>query len=143
MTDIGSEIARVFAAQRKHQHVVRQSTGAERIAKLARLKSALEANAPAIIAALAQDIGKQPLEAFIELSGPTAELADAMSGLEAWMKPEQVTLSPHATPGSTGRIVHEPKGQVLIFGPWNFPSGLLFQPLVGAIAAGNVCILKP
>jgi len=34
-------------------------------------------------------------------------------------------------------------GMVLIIGPWNFPWSLNLIPLIGAIAAGNTCILKP
>ena len=34
-------------------------------------------------------------------------------------------------------------GLIFIIGPWNFPLLLVFQPLVGAIAAGNCALLKP
>ncbi|XP_028547636.1 aldehyde dehydrogenase family 3 member F1 isoform X2 [Dendrobium catenatum] len=44
---------------------------------------------------------------------------------------------------ATGEIVAEPLGVVLIFSSWNFPIGLSFEPLVGAIAAGNAVVLKP
>ena len=37
----------------------------------------------------------------------------------------------------------EPMGLVLIIGPWNFPLSLVLNPLVGALAAGNACVLKP
>jgi aldehyde dehydrogenase (NAD+) len=59
------------------------------------------------------------------------------------MAPVDVPLSGHAAPGASATIIHEPLGRVLIFGPWNFPFGLLFQPLAGALAAGNTAILKP
>ncbi|KAG0310366.1 aldehyde dehydrogenase 3, member A2 [Dissophora globulifera] len=36
-----------------------------------------------------------------------------------------------------------PLGTVLIIGAWNFPILLTLDPLVGAIAAGNTCVLKP
>lgn len=32
---------------------------------------------------------------------------------------------------------------VTIIGPWNFPFSLLLNPLAGALAAGNTCVLKP
>jgi aldehyde dehydrogenase (NAD+) len=143
MSEIATDITRVFGLQRLHKHIVRRTTAAQRIAKLERLRDSLKAHAQDLMAALGRDTGKPPLEAFIELTGPLGELNDICPFLEEWMKPEQVVLGPNALPGARAQIVHEPKGQVLIFGPWNFPSGLLFQPLVGAIAAGNVCILKP
>lgn len=37
----------------------------------------------------------------------------------------------------------EPRGVVLIVGAWNYPLMLLIDPLIGAIAAGNVALLKP
>lgn len=143
MSEIAKEIDRVFQLQRRHKHVVRRTTAAERVAKLDRLRESLKVHAHDVMQALAQDTGKPPLEAFIESSGPMGELNDVGPFLEEWMKPEEVSLSRNSLPGACGLITHEPKGQVLIFGPWNFPFGLLFQPLVGAIAAGNVCMLKP
>src|SRR5690349_15851632 len=42
------------------------------------------------------------------------------------------------------REVHpEPLGLILIISPWNYPVRLALVPLVGAIAAGNVAVLKP
>jgi aldehyde dehydrogenase (NAD+) len=37
----------------------------------------------------------------------------------------------------------EPKGVVLIIGAWNFPIKEVLESLVGALAAGNVALLKP
>ncbi|KAF9990702.1 aldehyde dehydrogenase 3, member A2 [Mortierella antarctica] len=36
-----------------------------------------------------------------------------------------------------------PLGSVLIIGAWNFPIMLVLEPLAGAIAAGNTCVIKP
>ncbi|XP_077220114.1 aldehyde dehydrogenase family 3 member F1-like isoform X2 [Tasmannia lanceolata] len=44
---------------------------------------------------------------------------------------------------TTGEIVPEPLGLVLIFSSWNFPVGLALEPLIGAISAGNTSVLKP
>ncbi|KAG0314689.1 aldehyde dehydrogenase 3, member A2 [Dissophora globulifera] len=41
-------------------------------------------------------------------------------------------------------FVHlSPLGTVLVIGAWNFPVLLALDPLIGAIAAGNTCVLKP
>jgi len=37
----------------------------------------------------------------------------------------------------------EPLGTVCIIGAWNVPFGLVFLPLIGAIAAGNAAVVKP
>ena len=51
--------------------------------------------------------------------------------------------TPLAILGSKSHIRYEPKGNVLIISPWNFPINLTLGPLVSAIAAGNTVILKP
>lgn len=136
-------IARVFALQDRHQHAVRATSAAQRAAKLKALRGAIVAQLPAAVAALAEDFGKPDFEATMEVMALLGEIDTVVASLGQWMKPVEVTPSAHAAPGTQARIVREPKGQVLIFGPWNFPFALLLQPLVGAIAAGNVCILKP
>jgi aldehyde dehydrogenase (NAD+) len=45
--------------------------------------------------------------------------------------------------GTRSWIQYEPKGVVLIVGPWNYPFQLVIAPLVAAIAAGNCVICKP
>ena len=45
--------------------------------------------------------------------------------------------------GAQAYIQSIPKGKVLIFGPFNFPTSLIIRPLIAALAAGNVCCLKP
>eukprot|EP00731_Ephydatia_muelleri_P025045 Em0017g128a len=37
----------------------------------------------------------------------------------------------------------EPYGVALVIGAWNYPLQLTVSPLIGAIAAGNACIIKP
>ena len=67
-------------------------------------------------------------------SGRSTEVAVALKNLKKWTRPQRVGgmayLGKH-------RIVREPLGLVLIIAPWNYPVGLLFSPLVGAITAGN------
>ncbi|GFR79280.1 aldehyde dehydrogenase [Elysia marginata] len=40
-------------------------------------------------------------------------------------------------------IQKEPLGVSLIIGAWNYPIQLTLLPLIGAVAAGNCCIIKP
>jgi aldehyde dehydrogenase (NAD+) len=46
-------------------------------------------------------------------------------------------------PTSKSVLHYEPKGRVLIFSPWNYPYLLLVNPIISAIAAGNVIMAKP
>jgi aldehyde dehydrogenase (NAD+) len=137
------DIDRLFARQEAHQHRVRASSAEQRIVKLQALRAAVVAHLPAAVAAMAEDFGKPGFEAACEVAALLGEIDHAVAHLAQWMQPVDVQPSASAASGATARILREPKGQVLIFGPWNFPFALLLQPLVGAIAAGNVCVLKP
>ena len=135
-------IAQVFAAQRAHKWAVKNSTAADRKAKLLRLKAAVLANAAAIKAALAVDLRKPEAEAAGEIGSVEGDINDALEHLDSWMAPVQVTPAP-VLQAAGARIVYEARGVCLVFGPWNFPFQLLLEPLVPAIAAGNTAILKP
>jgi aldehyde dehydrogenase (NAD+) len=138
-----TDIERIFALQDRRQHAVRATSAGERIARLQALRAAVVKHLPEIVTALAEDFGKPGVEAATEGLAVLAEIDDMTAHLQQWMQPIEVKPSAYAAPGARARILREPKGQVLIFGPWNFPFSLLLQPLAGAIAAGNVCMLKP
>lgn len=94
------------------------------------------------LAALGADLGKPPFEAwYAENAFTLGEIAFVQAQLDAWVAPEPV---PDA-PGLPGRseILRQPYGVVLIIGPWNYPLQLVLLPLVGALAAGNVAVVKP
>ena len=65
-----------------------------------------------------------------------------LSKLKSWMKPEKVDTSMAGFP-SRNRITYDPLGVVCIIGAWNYPVFTCFEPLVSAIAAGNVALIKP
>ncbi len=135
-------IERVFALQRAHKWTVKNSTAAERKAKLERLREAVLANAEAIRRALHADLRKPEAEAAGEIGSVENDIDDALEHLESWMAPVEITPAP-VFAGARARIVYEARGVCLVFGPWNFPFQLLFEPLVPVIAAGNTAILKP
>ncbi len=58
------------------------------------------------------------------------------------MRPEPVE-APLLLADTASEIRCEAKGQVLVLAPWNYPVFLALGPLVGAIAAGNVVMVKP
>ena len=137
-----TEIERVFGLQRTHKWIVKNSTVVERKAKLERLKQAVLAHAPAIRQALREDLRKPEAEASGEIGSVENDINDALAHLESWMAPTEISPAPMFT-GARARIVYEARGVCLVFGPWNFPFQLLFEPLVPIIAAGNTVILKP
>ncbi len=137
-----SDIGETFAAQRSYKWVVKNSSAAERKAKLARLKQAILDSADAIAQALRADLRKPAAEIAGEIGSVGNDINDAVEHLDEWMRPIELPPNP-AFQGARSRIVYEARGTCLIFGPWNFPFQLLFEPLVPAIAAGNCVVLKP
>jgi len=114
-----------------------------RTAQLDGLLRLLVEEEKAICEALAADLGKPSMEAWI------AEVSDCVNGtkylkkhLRKWMKPERVPTSLAGMPGKS-RIVREPLGVVLVITPWNYPFSLAINPIAGALAAGNCVVLKP
>lgn len=62
--------------------------------------------------------------------------------LKNWSKTKQTDTPLYLFP-TKSYIKKEPYGTVLIIGPFNYPVQLVFEPLIGAIAAGNTAIVKP
>jgi aldehyde dehydrogenase (NAD+) len=120
---------------------MKATTAEQRKEKLRKLKSAVEAHADEIVAAVKQDTRKPENEIRItEILNVLGNIDRNVSNLDEWMKPVEVT--PSLNKNDKARIVHEARGVCLILGPWNFPLGLVMGPLAAAVAAGNCCIVK-
>lgn len=137
-----ARIEEVFEAQRKNRWRVAQSSAEQRIARLKVLRAALLARGHEIVAAMKHDFGKCQAEvAMTEIAPVTDEIAFVCARLKRWMKPKR--MAGHLfTLGSRSEVCYEPKGQVLILAPWNYPVNLFLLPLIGAIAAGNVVMMS-
>jgi len=138
-----ADIEELFRKQRTNQAAVKATTADQRIAKLARLRAAIVERTPAIREALFKDFRKSATEVDLtEIYPSLVEIKDAAHSLHRWMKRHKVP-TPMALMGTKSWLHYEPKGVVLIIGPWNYPFQLLIAPLVAAIAAGNCVICKP
>lgn len=113
-----------------------------RLQQLKNLKAAMLKYADEIEAALKADIGRPPLEAYVEMSTAMEDLNHTLKHLKKWMQPKKVATPLLAQPGRS-RIEYTPLGTVFIMGPYNYPFVLCMQPLIGALAAGNTVIMKP
>lgn len=71
-----------------------------------------------------------------------AELNYVRKHLARWMR-DRKAATPLAQFHAKSFTVAEPYGVVLIMSPWNYPFMLTLEPLIGAIAAGNCCVVKP
>ncbi len=113
-----------------------------RLKRLASLERVCSDHEDAVLAALAEDLGKPPVEAFYELVAVRQEIRLARRRLRQWMAPRPVAVPLPFQPGRAW-VQPEPLGCVLIIGPWNYPFHLCLKPLVSALAAGNTAVLKP
>ena len=140
---LNARIDTLFAAQQAHRWTMAGTTAAERIALLRRLKAAIVAQRQPLYDAMYADFHKHPTEVELTEIQPTLqEIGHAIKHLKRWMKPRKVR-TPALLAGTRSAVRYEPKGVVLILAPWNYPFGLLLNPLVAAVAAGNCAIVRP
>jgi aldehyde dehydrogenase (NAD+) len=111
--------------------------------QLRALERLMNENEPAIAAALEQDLGRKPFEAWLaDIASTAGEAKAAAKNIRKWTRRRYRMLEMSQLPGRAW-IEYEPYGTVLIIGAWNFPFALTLGPAVGAIAAGNTVVLKP
>ena len=139
----GASIEEIFEKQGQNRWKIAQTTAKERIQKLKKLRNAVVNHQDEFYDAVWQDFHKPQFEAWLSEVFPIIEEIDyAISHLKSWMKDKKVRRT-FILPTTKSRLHYEPKGQVLIFAPWNYPFLLLVNPIISAIAAGNVIIAKP
>ena len=115
----------------------------ERKRNLGKLKDARRKHESEIIAALHEDLGKSPFEAYAtEIGIVYGEIGYLMKNLRRLMGKHRVP-SPITIFKASSYTVAEPLGNTLILSPWNYPLQLTMVPLAGAIAGGNTAIVKP
>ena len=118
-------------------------TLAFRIEQLKKLRTMIRTHEEEILEALRADLRKPDFEAiFSETQIVLQEIDHVITHLRQWMEPLTVDTPLMHFPAES-HIVHEPYGTCLIIAPWNYPFQLLVAPLIGAMAAGNCCVLKP
>lgn len=136
-------ISEIVAAQRSYFIKGETHDIAFRRAALKRLRSAILAREDEINAALKADLNKSASESYMcEIGMTLSELSYVLSHVGRWAGKHRV-LSPLAQFHARSFTIHNPYGVVLIMSPWNYPFMLTLEPLIGAIAAGNCCVVKP
>lgn len=139
MTDIVELVKRQreFFASGKTLDIAYRKNALELFAK------AIKANEQALCDALMQDLHKSVQESYMcEVGLTLSEVNYVRKHFRKWAKSRTVA-SPLAQFHAKSFTVQEPYGVTLIMSPWNYPVLLCLEPLAGAIAAGNCCILKP
>ncbi|GAB3181606.1 aldehyde dehydrogenase family protein [Telluribacter humicola] len=141
--DIQQEAHELFDKQRQYVHKMVQTTAAERIERLNRLYHYLINHLEEAQEATYKDFKKPAAETMLgEIYVLTSEIKYTCKHLRRWMKPQKVA-TPMGAIGTSSYIQYEAKGNALIISPWNYPINLALKPLVSAIAAGCVAIIKP
>ena len=137
------EIEKIVELQREY-FKTRETLDVDlRLEYLSKLRQSIEKHSTAISIALQKDLGKSTTESFMcEIGLALSELKYEIAHLKKWAKPKKHKIELVNFPAK-GYSIYEPYGVVLVMAPWNYPFMLTIDPLVGAIAAGNVCVLKP
>jgi aldehyde dehydrogenase (NAD+) len=135
-TELIADLRKVFATGRTRE----LSWRLEQLHGIERMCDEREAE---IVAALAEDLGRPALDAWLgDIASTKAEAAYARKHLKKWMRRRRVFLPLNQLPGR-GWVQYDPLGVVLVIGPWNYPLYLSLAPLVAAVAAGNCAVVKP
>jgi aldehyde dehydrogenase (NAD+) len=114
-----------------------------RLQQLVKLKQMIRRNEDVLTQALQMELHKSAYEAFsTEIGILYTAINYAVKNLKKWVSPQTVK-TPLMLFGARSRIYAEPYGTVLIIAPFNYPVNLVFEPLIGAIAAGNCAVIKP
>lgn len=96
-----------------------------------------------VLVALHEDLGKSPQEGYeTEVGLVLDEIRLMQRNLARWSAPKRARTPLMHFPAKT--TVHaQPYGVVAVLAPWNYPIQLCLIPLVDALAAGNVVLVKP
>lgn len=114
-----------------------------RMEALRKLKTEIRAMEPEIDWALEQDLGKSGMESYMcEVGMTLSELSYLLAHTPAYFRPHRAA-TPLAQFHASSFTLAEPYGVVLVMSPWNYPFMLTLEPLLGAIACGNCCVVKP
>ena len=114
-----------------------------RLEVLIKIKKLIITNEYNLYEAFRKDLGKPRFESYASENGIVLqEINLIIRNLKKWARPNRV-YTPLVHFIATSRYLYEPYGRVLIISPWNYPFQLLFNPLIGAIAAGNCVVAKP
>lgn len=139
----GAEIQAIVAKQ-KAFFATGQTFDVEfRISMLKKLYNAIRKHESDLMEALRLDLGKSETESYMcEIGMTLSELSYQIKNVRKWCRKnrKKTNLTNFYAKSFT---IQEPYGCVLVMSPWNYPFLLCMNPLIGAIAAGNCCVVKP
>lgn len=114
-----------------------------RIKQLKRLREAVKAHAEEMQQALAEDLGRSAVEAYLTDVLPIVfEIDETIRGLRRWVRPECHYSGLACFPSMVTKVYKMPYGVSLIISPFNFPMLLTLGVLTASIAGGNTAVIK-
>ena len=114
-----------------------------RIKQLKRLREAVKAHAEEMQHALAEDLGRSAVEAYLTDVLPIVfEIDETIRGLRRWARPECHFSGLACFPSMVTKVYKMPYGVSLIISPFNFPMLLTLGVLTASIAGGNTAVIK-
>ena len=114
-----------------------------RIKQLKRLREAVKAHAEEMEQALAEDLGRSAVEAYVcDVLPIVFEIDETIRGLRRWARPECHYSGLACFPSVVTKVYKMPYGVTLIISPFNFPMLLTLGVLAASIAGGNTAVIK-
>ena len=137
------EISNIVAAQRKYFRTGVTLPVKWRIQQLKKLKAAVIAHETEFEEALAKDLGRSKVEAYLCDVGPIiTEINEMISGLRRWARPECHFSGLMCFPSLFTKVYKMPYGVSLVISPFNFPFLLTVGVVAAAMCGGNTVVVK-
>ena len=136
-------IREIVAAQRRFFRSGETLPIRWRIKQLKRLKAAVLAHEKEFEDALAEDLGRSTVEAYLCDIGPIiVEINEMLAGLRRWARPECHFSGLMCFPSLVTKVYKMPYGVSLVISPFNFPILLTIGVVAAAMAGGNTVVIK-
>ena len=138
-----STIRAIVEAQRRFGRTGATLPVKWRIQQLKKLKAAVMAHEADFEAALAADLGRTKVEAYLCDIGPViTEINEMIRGLRRWARPERFWSGPMCFPSTVTKVYKMPYGVTLVISPFNFPILLTLGVVAAAMCGGNTVVIK-
>ena len=137
------KIHEVVEAQRKFFRTGATLPVKWRIRQLKKLKAAVIAHETEFEDALAADLGRSRVEAYLCDIGPIiTEVNEMIHGLRRWARPERHCSGLMCFPSTVTKVYKMPYGVSLVLSPFNFPILLTLGVVAAAMCGGNTVVIK-
>lgn len=137
------KISEIFETQRRFFKTGKTLDLKWRKTQLKKLRDAVIAYQSDLEKALADDLGRTDVEAYLcDIGTVILETNEMIRGLNKWAKPERHFSGFLCAPSIITKVYKMPYGVSLIISPFNFPVLLTFGVLAAAIAGGNTAVIK-